>query len=86
MYLCRARREIRKTFPDEQTDFDPRNTYAPVAPHVAVSLLIFNAAINNLIVEGGDVDNAYRYGLVHGNIYMEQHTHSTETPAHPEEV
>ena len=40
-------------------DFDPNSVYAPVASHESIRMLLSIAAENGLIVEGGDVCNAY---------------------------
>ena len=60
-----------------EIDFDPHTTYAPVASHEALRILLAIAAAHGLIVEGGDIGNAYLYGDIDVNIYMEQPTDSS---------
>ena len=60
-----------------ELDFDPHTVYAPVASHEAVRILLAVAASNDLIVEGGDISNAYLYGDIDVTIYMEQPTDSS---------
>ena len=64
-------------------DFNPTNTYAPVARHESIRLLFAMAANFNLIVEGVDVDNAYLYGDLDVPIIMEQTCDSSGKQAHP---
>jgi len=67
-------------------DYDPSKTYAPVASHDAIRMLIAIAAGDNLIIEGADVSNAYLYGDMDIPIIMEQPTNSTQKPAMPGHV
>jgi len=71
---------------DKQTpfvDFNPDNTYAPVAAHETIRLLISYAASHNLILEGADISNAYLYGKMDIPILMEQPTNSTQVQERP---
>lgn len=76
-FLHKARCCIRGDFQNPGIDFDPSNIYAPVASHEAIRTLLAIAAANGLIVEGGDVSNAYLYGDIDVPIFMEQPTDST---------
>lgn len=64
-------------------DFDPHNTYAPVASHKAIRLLLAFAADNRLIFEGADVGNASLYRHINVPIIMQQPTNSTGRKAYP---
>ena len=58
-------------------DYDPYDTSAPVARHEAVRILLAMAASENLIVEGGDISNAYLYRDINLTIFLEHPTDST---------
>lgn len=75
--LHKARCCVRGDYQVEDVDFDPSGTHAPVASHEAVRILFAHAASNDLIVEGGDVANAYLYGKIDCHVYIEQPTDST---------
>lgn len=65
-------------------DFDPNSVYAPVASHESIRVLLSIAAANGLIVKvTGDVCNAYVYGDIDTDIYIEQPIHSTAIPERP---
>lgn len=57
--LLKARCCVRGDFKTVEIDFDPHGTYYPVASHEAVGNIFAYAALNDSIVEGGDVANAY---------------------------
>lgn len=74
---------------DRQTpfmDFDPEITYAPVATHETLRVLIAFAAAQNLEIEGADISNAYLYGKMDKPIFMEQPTDSSQVPLKPCQV
>jgi len=76
---CCLRGERQKAF----VDFDPESTYAPVASHESLRMLMHYAASENLLPEGADISNAYLYGNVDVPILMEQPTNSSQVPARP---
>lgn len=83
--LHKARCCVRGDFQVEDVDFNPYATYAPVASHEAARILFSYATSNGLIVEGGDVANAYLYGQIEYQFHIEQPTDSTgkvEAPGH----
>ena len=64
-------------------DFDPEELYAPVAAHESIRMLIALAALLDLILEGGDISNAYLNGWLDVPIIMEQPTDSSGREAYP---
>ena len=84
--LHKARCVVRGDFQDPYYDFDPTSTYAPVASHESIRLLLGLAAHEHLIVEGGDVSNAYLYGKIDFPVIMEQPTNSSCKEAMPNHV
>jgi len=84
--LHKARCCVRGDLQDPAVDFDPSSLYAPVASHESIRLLFAIAARDNLIVEGGDVANAYLYGKIDFPVLMEQPTNSSCKEAMPGHV
>jgi len=64
-------------------DFDPDATYAPVARHEKIRMMINFAAAEGLILEGADISNAYLYGGMGVPILIEQPTDSSQLEARP---
>lgn len=56
----------------EELYFEKFGTYAPVASHEAIRIIIAYVASNDLIVEGRDVANAYLYGKIDYQVIIEQ--------------
>lgn len=75
--LYKARCCVRGDYQLAYFDFDPFTTYAPVASHEGIRILLAYAAARRLIVEGGDVSNAYLFGDIDCPVYIEQPTNST---------
>lgn len=69
-----------------EIDFDSFGTYAPVASHEAVRILFSHAASNDIIVEGGDVANAYLYGEIDYQFSIEKPTNSAGCEEMPDQV
>ena len=65
------------------TDYDPENTYAPVAAHETLRILFSFAASQDLHVEGADISNAYLYGKLDITIIIEQPTDSSQVQMKP---
>lgn len=66
-------------------DFDPGRLYAPVASHEANRIILPIAAAEGLLVEGGDVSNAYLNGKVDIPMVIKEPTDSSgnkERPGH----
>ena len=82
-FLYKARCNLRGDMQEEHTDFDPEDLYAPVAAHESIRMLYAISAAFNLILEGGDVNNAYLYGFLDTPIYMKQPTDSTGRERYP---
>lgn len=53
------------------TDYDPENTYAPVAAQETLRVLFSFAASQKLQREGADISNAYLYATLDISIIME---------------
>ena len=71
------------------TDYDPDKTYAPVATHETLRILLAFAGSHILELEGADISNAYLYGKRDIPIIMEQPTDSSRLqrkPGHVAEV
>jgi len=85
-FLCKARCVARGDLQEPYVDFDPENLYAPVATHESIRLVIAFAASQDLLLEGGDISNAYLYGDLDITIFMEQPTNSTQREAVPGHV
>lgn len=85
-FLEKARCCVRGDFQAPEVDFDPTAIYAPVASHESIRLILAISAAEDLIVEGGDVDNAYLYGSLDVPIYMEQPSDSSGIVENPELV
>ena len=65
-------------------DFSPYyKLYAPVAAHESIRMLLSIAASLGLILEGGDVSNAYLNGWLDVPIIMEQPTDSSGRELYP---
>lgn len=71
---------------EARIDYDPDATYAPVASHESIPLLFAIAARDGLIVEGGDVSNAYLYGEIDVEVLIEQPTDSSGREAQPGKI
>ena len=76
-FLPKARCVARGDLQEAYVDFDPDTLYAPVAAHASIRLILAYAASKNLIIEGGDISNAYLYGEIDKTIYMDQPTTSS---------
>ena len=76
-FLPKARCVARGDLQEAYVDFDPDTLYAPVAAHASIRLILAYAASQNLIIEGGDISNAYLYGEIDETIYMDQPTNSS---------
>jgi len=85
-FLCKARCVVRGDLQEAYVDFGPESLYAPVATHESLRLIIAFAANEDLILEGGDIANAYLYGELDLTIYMEQPTNSSRIEAVPGHV
>ena len=85
-YLPKARCVARGDLQEAYIDFDPTNLYAPVAAHESLRLILAYAASTNLILEGGDISNAYLYGSMDKTIFMEQPVDSSGVPRKPNHV
>lgn len=82
-FIYKARCNLRGDLQEAYHDFDPEGIYAPVAAHESIRMLMAIAAQLGLILEGGDVSNAYLYGSMDSPITMEQPTDSTGKQARP---
>lgn len=58
-------------------DYHPFRTYATVATNEAGCILLPHAEYNYIIVEGGDVVNAYLYGPIYLEVYIKHRTVSS---------
>lgn len=67
----------------EKKDFDPEQLFAPVAAHESIQILLSISASKNLLLEGCDITNVYRYGYIDVPIIMHQSKDSFETLAQP---
>ena len=73
-FLPKARCVARGDLQEAYIDFNPDALYAPVAAHESIRIILAYAASHNLIVEGGDISNAYLYGEIDTTIHMDQPT------------
>jgi len=85
-HLCKARCVLRGDLQKPYLNFEPEALYAPVATYDSLRLIIALAASANLLLEGGDISNAYLYGSLDVPIIMEQPCNSTGRPAQPNSV
>lgn len=85
-FLCKARCVARGDQQEAGLDFNPETLYAPVAAHESIRLILAFAASTNLILEGGDISNAYLYGNLDVPIYMDQPTNSSRCIQKPYHV
>ena len=83
LVLYKARCCARGDYQLALIDFDPSRLFAPVASHEAIRILFSYAASHDLIVAGGDVDNAYLYGKIYCEVIIEQPTDSSGTEEKP---
>ncbi len=67
-------------------DYDPTELCAPVASHNSIRMLLAIVAAQTLMLEGGDINNAYLYGDLDIHLIMEERTDSTEHHAMPGNV
>lgn len=82
-YKCKARCVARGDEQEAGIDFQPESLYAPVATHEGIRLVLAHAASMNLILEGGDVPNAYLFGKLDIPVYMEQPCNSSGMQQQP---
>ena len=71
------------------TDYNPDITYAPVATHETLRILLALSDSHNLELEGADISNAYLYGKLDIPVIMEQPRDSSRLqrkPGHVAEV
>lgn len=61
-------------------DFNLDQLYAPVASHDAIRMVLAISPIYGLLDEGGDLCNAYLYGDIDMEIFIEQPTNSSCIP------
>ena len=71
-YLHKARCVVRRDLQSPVVDYDPGHLYGPVASHEAIRIILAIAAAEGLLVEGGDVFNAYLYGKMDIPILIDQ--------------
>lgn len=83
LFLHYARCCARRDSQEARFDFDSDATYAPVASHESLRMLLALTAADGLIVEGGDVCNAYLYGNIDVTVIIEQPTDSSGIEAQP---
>lgn len=81
--LHKARCVVRVDYQNASLDYDESVKYAPVACQECISIALAIAAAENLVVEGGYIANAYLYGYLDFNIYMEQRTDSSRLQEQP---
>ena len=79
---CCVRGDQQKPF----TDYDPDKTYAPVAAHDTLGIILAFAGIQNLELEGADISNAYLYGRLDIIVIMEQPMNSSRLQRRPGHV
>lgn len=65
---------------------DPESLYARVASHDAIRVIFAFSAACDLILEGGDVGNAYIYGDIDFEVIQEQPTNSNGKEAMPKHL
>ena len=82
-FLPKARCVARGDQQEAYVDYDPGGLYALVASHGSLRLILAYAASENIILEGGDISNAYLYGNIDTKIYMEQPTDSSQPKRKP---
>jgi len=82
-YLQKARCVVRGDKQQASIDYDPNSIYAPVASHEGLRLILAIAAHRNLILEGGDIANAYLYGTLDVLVIIQQLTNSSGVLMYP---
>lgn len=73
-FLRKARCFLRCDKQETYIYFDPYSLYAPAAHQETIRVLLEKVGAQVLIIEGGDVSNAYIYGDLDEPIVMEQST------------
>lgn len=70
--LNKSRCIVRGDLQNPEINYNPHGLYAPVASHDSLRMLLNIAITEHLIVEGGDVSNAYLYGDIDDEVFIEQ--------------
>jgi len=83
-FLHKARCVVRADKQQAFIDYDPSNIYAPVVYHEALRLILALSAYGNLILEAGDIANAYLYGTLNVPIIIQQPTNSSGLHRYPD--
>lgn len=82
----KARCCVREDLQNPCFEYNRDGLYAPAASHESIRLMFALSAASGLVVQGGDVSNAYLYGNIDVPIIIEQPTDSSGSQKPPGHV
>lgn len=74
---------VRGDLLNTEVNYEPYGLYSLVASHEEMITLLAVAAAEDLLIEGGDVSNAYLYSAIDYEVSIEQPTDSNGKSEHP---